>query len=289
MIIRNLIVAFGLLACFATAIASPCTPYGRLQQLIENGNSFGVPPGLPEQMPVIASRSLGREYLKVAQMLWSDVRPSAKLVSAYGNAADKGVVDAKLLADSKALRARLKIIRALCDSICRDHETPAVLDDTIKAMGKFQDAATHGAGNDEIRAIAAQVRDAFSGRQYEKFEKAIASMEPSGRKDNAAWLRDNLNGLKKLLKKSELSEDEFHSARKVLGRFQTLVLMDAINGNEQSARAYESIRKFYDELGAAHDRMVENAAKGEDEIPAAFSPEDTAMMKNIIRALRKGN
>lgn len=279
-----------LLLFYQLGHAAPCGPGERIMEALQFAKDFDGEGEIPKKLHLLMGRKGGEDFLDAARDFWKSGHPNEKSVAQLKEAARTGQVSAETIAEIRSLRARLKVLRFLCEAICDGHQAPKTLDESTKIIGKFQDAVAVKDSPEKIRSFAKKAYEALSAEQLEKLDKEIRAMTAADRKENERWLSGSLAEIQRATRTTSLTEKEFHGVRKILGRIQAIVLVDAaLNGDPATARTLGTIRRLYDRIGDEHDSMIQAEHSGDHKKEIEFEEDVVRELDQVVRAIRKAH
>jgi len=256
----------------------------KLTNVIGSGMRLDAEPKLRGKIEV-PTREESQSRLEAAAKLWHEGRPDDAFRAQIAAVAKNGVIDPAFAPELKNVRDRLKLYRFLCDAVCEDSSGIEKLDTLTAAMGHLTDAAKFG-DKTKIGAEAKILADYLTPEFLKNVDKEIAGMRALGRHDLGEQIDNMVTRTRNILAKSDLTEKQFHDARKDLGRLQTLVLLDVLDGKRAASNAssYQAMRKVYESLGAEHDKMIESIFKDPGSLEAIhFTPEQSTGLDRVLR------
>jgi hypothetical protein len=239
------------------------------------------------QLPTHAQSEL---RLREISALWTEVRPGKMLTDEIEEIIKTGVMSEKFMADSKELRARLKVMRFFCESLCTEETQLIELDQLTKAIGHLNDDGKPGFGSKEqISSTAAQLRKAMSKAKLEAIDSELSAMAPIEAKDLAKRIEAEIQAIRKSIYAEGLSETEFYEVRKSIGRLQTVLLSNALSesGSVQEKSTYQAFRDLYDQIGGAHDAMVKLEPHGVEVGRVSFSDAQRLQVEAVLHYFEK--
>jgi nicotinic acid mononucleotide adenylyltransferase len=259
--------------------------------LIKNGSNTGEKPVL-SGVARIPLRQETEERMQQIAKLWAEVRPGETLKSDLADISRTGTVSDKFLADSKELRARMKVMRFFCEALCTDETQLERLDKLTKTFGHLSDAATPGFGSkDQIRQAASELRDSLGKGNLDKIDRELAKMQPLRATELANRLQESFVDMRKAIYSPAVTEKDFHEVRKTIGRMQTILLSNAFteSGTKEEKASFQAFRKLYDHIGDEHDEMVKAELQGNAPEKITFSPSQRAQVEQLISYFEKND
>lgn len=275
-----------LLSCLAISLpaeaALSCAEqYARLEQIVGRRFATGLDPTRPGALKLSLSRKEGNEFLEAAARLWTHYWPDDSLLAKLEAARGKGGVPAPVLADLKLARARLKVIRFLCDAICTEDTLARHLDQVTKTIGKLEEAQAKGDAHRVEKALG-RALDAFGTKAQRKLRDELGSMRAARRAETDLRLAQASALLEKAAGPGKLTEEEVHDVRKALGKVQTLLLFRGIREeSERNLQEFGWLRRVYDQIGDGRDE----GALLSDAADLRLPPEVRARLREIVRAI----
>ncbi|MGZ3652474.1 MAG: lipase family protein, partial [Bdellovibrionota bacterium] len=262
----------------------------KMTNVIGDGMRLDAEPKIRGKIEV-PTKEESQARLDAAAQLWHEGRPDDAFRAKIAAVGKTGAIDPSFAPELKNVRDRLKLYRFLCHAVCKDTESLGQLDTLTAAMGHLTDAGKFG-DKAKIKAEAKILADYLTPSYLKGVDKEITSMRALGRHDLGDQIDEMVAHMRKTMGKSELTEKQFHETRKDLGRLQTLVLLDALDGKRPVANSssYQAMRKVYESLGAEHDKIVETIFKDPANLAAIhFTPEQTQGLDRVLRYFEPGS
>lgn len=277
----GLILSMFLLAEPAAAALSCRAQYAKLEEIVSRKFATGLDPAHPGALALSLSRKQGNDHLAAASRLWTEYWPDEELLGKLRAARGKGSVSATTLADLKLARARLKVIRFLCDAICTDDSLARHLDEVTKTVGKLEEAQA-AADPARVEKALGRTLDAFGNKSQRKLREELEGMRSARRAETDGRLAAASRLLEKAAGPAKLTEEDIHDVRKALGRVQTLLLFRGIREeSEMNLREFGWLRRVYDQIGDGRDEGA-LISEGAD---LALPKDIRARLREIVKAL----
>ncbi len=257
-----------------------------MEEFFHSNFDVGAKSKLPKGLELEVPRKAGDTYLRSAEKLWTNYWPDKTLLRELEDSLTSGKVPPSTIDKLKLARARLKVVRFLCEAICADHSSPAHLDQITKVIGKLEEIQKFSGDPAKTKNILLAVLDAFSEKSMRKLNVELAGMQAAGRRSNEKWIHEARKIIAKSLDR-KLDEREFHDVRKTIGRLQTMALFDGLSNNDQKKlEAYSWLRKLYNKLGDEHDKMVKLEFENADMEDVRLSEKMVGNLKDLLKATR---
>jgi hypothetical protein len=235
--------------------------YGRIEGLIAAGFKMPQEAALPPKLTLQTGRKEGKFFLNVAQRIWKKHWPRPDLIQAL-EAADAagGKLPPETVSLLNKTRGRLKTIRFLCEAICKDHEAPKHLDHLTVVLGHLSDAHDFAVDTRVEPAELKEVLKLLKSDYMDKVAKDIRDMKAASGKSNLDWLEKAREQIQGALDSDKVIVDQFHEARKNIGRLQTVLLFEGMRDNDQQKLATVAwLSRLYMKLGGEHDVLVKQS------------------------------
>lgn len=211
---------------------------------------------LPETIRVDYPDTHLRDGFAISRDLWAAGFDSAALIDLVGKLGRDGAIDAQEQLWFKHVRAKFKHLRFAFVLYGRGHRCPATFKAVTTAMGHLQDAF-RGRRRGAVTRHAAVLRLLLTRPALRLVDREISRIELADGADFRRFTMAQIDELRTMLARADLTGHQFHVARKIVSRQVSFHDdMRTIHPNPEHQMLSRYLSAINGLMGQFHDELV---------------------------------